>query len=47
MKNVFDAWGSNIGAGSDRTGISLSAAIHYLYRNPDQLAKLRENKDQK
>ncbi|OQE08993.1 hypothetical protein PENFLA_c121G03101 [Penicillium flavigenum] len=45
MKNVFDACGSNIGAGSDTTGITLSAAIYYLYRNPDKLAKLREEID--
>jgi hypothetical protein len=45
MKNVFDACGSNIGAGSDTTGISLSAAIYYLYRNPDKLARLREEID--
>ncbi|RYP29546.1 hypothetical protein DL767_006674 [Monosporascus sp. MG133] len=45
FKNVFDTCGSNIGAGSDTTGISLSAAIYYLYRNPDKLAKLRKEID--
>ncbi|KXG49221.1 Cytochrome P450 [Penicillium griseofulvum] len=44
-KKVFDACGSNIVAGSDTTGISLSAAIYYLYQNPDKLAKLREEID--
>ncbi|KAB8238723.1 cytochrome P450 [Aspergillus alliaceus] len=43
--NVLDSCGSNIGAGSDTTGISLSAALWYIYRNPDKLAKLREEID--
>ncbi|KAF7590670.1 hypothetical protein BBP40_002562 [Aspergillus hancockii] len=43
--NVLDSCGSNIGAGSDTTGISLSAALYYLYRNPAILAKLRDEID--
>ncbi|PWY74505.1 cytochrome P450 [Aspergillus sclerotioniger CBS 115572] len=36
---------SNIGAGSDTTAIGLSAAVFYLYRSPDKLAKLRQELD--
>jgi hypothetical protein len=43
--NVLDSCGSNIAAGSDTTGITLSAALYYLYRNPDILAKLRDEID--
>jgi len=44
--NVLDSCGANIAAGSDTTGISLSAALYYLYRNPGKLAKLRQEIDQ-
>lgn len=39
MNNVI---GSNIGAGSDTTGISLTAVIYFLMKHPDCLQKLRE-----
>jgi len=45
MPHILDSCGSNIGAGSDTTAISLSAALYYLYRNPDKLAKLRDEID--
>jgi cytochrome P450 len=32
----------NIGAGSDTTGISMSAVIYFLMKNPDCLQKLRD-----
>jgi cytochrome P450 len=38
MQNVI---GSNIGAGSDTTGITLTAVIYYLMKNPECLRKLR------
>ncbi|KAM6529355.1 hypothetical protein FALCPG4_007491 [Fusarium falciforme] len=41
MVNIQDAAGSNLGAGSDTTAITLSSALYYLYRNPKVLAKLR------
>lgn len=44
--NVLDSCGANIAAGSDTTGISLSAALYYLYRNQEKLAKLRQEIDQ-
>jgi cytochrome P450 len=33
---------ANINAGSDTTGISLSATLYYLFRHPECLRKLRE-----
>ncbi|RAL03462.1 cytochrome P450 [Aspergillus ibericus CBS 121593] len=33
---------SNIGAGSDTTGIGLSAVVFYLYRSPEKLETLRK-----
>lgn len=45
MSNIMDACGSNIGAGSDTTAITLSAALYHLYRNPEKLAKLRHEID--
>ncbi|KAJ5392315.1 P450 monooxygenase [Penicillium cosmopolitanum] len=38
MNNVL---GANLGAGSDTTGISLTAVIYFLMRNPHCLEKLR------
>ncbi|KAL1854961.1 hypothetical protein Plec18170_004373 [Paecilomyces lecythidis] len=45
MSNMMDACGSNIGAGSDTTAITLSSALNYLYRYPDKLSKLRTEID--
>lgn len=39
MNNVI---GANVGAGSDTTGISLTAVIYYLMKNPHCLQKLRD-----
>ncbi|VUC31300.1 unnamed protein product [Clonostachys rosea] len=47
MTNVMDACLSNIGAGSDTTAITLSAALYYLYRSPDKLKRLRDEIDKK
>lgn len=44
-RHVLDTLGANIAAGSDTTGITLSAALYHLYRNPRQLAKLRQEID--
>jgi cytochrome P450 len=38
---MFNAIGANIGAGSDTTGITLTAIIYYLMKNPACLQKLR------
>ncbi|EXA30606.1 hypothetical protein FOVG_18026 [Fusarium oxysporum f. sp. pisi HDV247] len=43
--NICDATGSNLGAGSDTTAISLSSALYYLYRHPRALSKLRREID--
>jgi cytochrome P450 len=45
--NLLDACGSNIGAGSDTTAVTLSSALYYLFQNPDKLKKLRQEIDQK
>lgn len=37
----------NIGAGSDTTAISLSAAIYFLLKNPEKMVKLRKELDEK
>ncbi|PHH91473.1 hypothetical protein CDD83_312 [Cordyceps sp. RAO-2017] len=42
MMNVV---GANINAGSDTTGVTLSATFYHLYRNPDKLRKLRDEID--
>jgi cytochrome P450 len=38
---MFNIIGANIGAGSDTTGITLTAVIYYLMKNPECLRKLR------
>ena len=38
---MFNTIGANIGAGSDTTGITLTAIIYYLMKNPECLRKLR------
>jgi len=38
---MFNVIGANIGAGSDTTGITLTAVIYYLTKNPECLRKLR------
>lgn len=43
--NTLDAAGSNIGAGSDTTSVTLSAILYYLYKDARVLAKLREEMD--
>ncbi|CAN9129402.1 unnamed protein product [Alternaria alternata] len=43
--NTVDACGSNIGAGSDTTAISLTATFAYLAMNPKACAKLRDELD--
>ncbi len=42
MNNVI---GANLGAGSDTTGISMTAIIYYLMKNPHCLQRLREEID--
>jgi len=37
--------GANLGAGSDTTGISMTAIIYYLMKNPHSLQKLRDEID--
>lgn len=37
--------GSNVGAGSDTTGISMTAVIYFLMKHPDCLRKLRDEID--
>ena len=38
---------SNVVAGAETTGISLSAAVYFLWKNPRTLAKLRQELDAK
>ncbi|EEU38516.1 uncharacterized protein NECHADRAFT_55247 [Fusarium vanettenii 77-13-4] len=47
LPNVLDACGSNIGAGSDTTAVTLSSTLYFLFRNPDKLDKLRQEIDTK
>jgi cytochrome P450 len=42
---MFNTIGANIGAGSDTTGITLTAVIYYLMKNPACLQKLRQEID--
>ncbi|KAL8727916.1 MAG: hypothetical protein Q9181_005529 [Wetmoreana brouardii] len=43
--DVFNIINANIAAGSDTTGLTLSAVIYYLMRNPRCVDKLREEID--
>ncbi|KAF2809394.1 cytochrome P450 oxidoreductase [Mytilinidion resinicola] len=45
--DVFSTCITNIGAGSDKTSISLSAVMYHLIRNPNMLAELRSELDEK
>ncbi|EKG14272.1 Cytochrome P450 [Macrophomina phaseolina MS6] len=45
MPHMLDSCGSNLGAGSDTTAITLSATLYYLYNNPEKLNKLRDEID--
>ncbi|PMD33301.1 cytochrome P450 family protein [Hyaloscypha variabilis F] len=45
MTDVFMTCMTNIGAGSDTTGISLSAVIYYLCKYPEVMRKLRNEID--
>ncbi len=45
MSDVFMTCMTNIGAGSDTTGISLSAVIYHLCKYPEVMRKLREEID--
>lgn len=47
MRDVRVACETNIGAGSDTTGISLSSVMYHLYTHPVVLAKLRKELDDK
>ncbi|KJZ75411.1 hypothetical protein HIM_05107 [Hirsutella minnesotensis 3608] len=42
---MMDVAGANINAGSDTTGLTLSAAFYYVYSHPDKLARLRDELD--
>ncbi|KAI1638940.1 cytochrome P450 [Biscogniauxia mediterranea] len=43
--NMRDVCGSNIGAGSDTTAVTMSAALYYLFTNPEKLDNLRQEID--
>lgn len=43
--DVFNTINVNIAAGSDTTGLTLSAVIYYLCRSPNSVQKLREEMD--
>ncbi|GKT62285.1 cytochrome P450 oxidoreductase [Colletotrichum tofieldiae] len=45
IMHIFTGCGANVGAGSDTTGISLSAILYYLMKRPDCYQKLREEAD--
>jgi cytochrome P450 len=40
--NMFNVVGSNIGAGSDTTGISATAIVYFLIKNPRCMQKLQD-----
>jgi cytochrome P450 len=42
QSTINNVLGSNIGAGSDTTGISMSAVIYFLMKHPNCLQKLRD-----
>lgn len=42
QSTINNVLGTNIGAGSDTTGISMSAIIYFLMKHPDCLKKLRD-----
>jgi cytochrome P450 len=42
QSTINNVLGTNIGAGSDTTGISMSAVIYFLMNHPDCLQKLRD-----
>ncbi|KAI0596554.1 cytochrome P450 [Biscogniauxia sp. FL1348] len=43
--NMRDVCGNNIGAGSDTTATTMSAALYYLFTNTEKLDKLRQEID--
>ncbi|KAH6658887.1 cytochrome P450 [Truncatella angustata] len=45
--HIYTGAATNVGAGSDTTGISLSATFYYLLKNPGTLRKLRDEIDDK
>lgn len=42
---MYNVLGSNVGAGSDTTGISMTAIIYFLMKHPTCLQKLRDEVD--
>lgn len=40
--NLFNVVGANIGAGSDTTGVSATAIVYYLMKNPRCMQKLQD-----
>lgn len=44
--NMFTMIGANIGAGSDTTGISATAIVYYLIKNPRCMQKLQDDLDE-
>lgn len=46
MSDVFMTCMTNIGAGSDTTGISLSSVIYHLCKNPEAMRTLRAEIDE-
>jgi cytochrome P450 len=47
MRDVSVTCETNVGAGSDTTGISLSSIIYHIYTRPAVLAELRKELDEK
>ncbi|KAK1992154.1 cytochrome P450 [Colletotrichum falcatum] len=45
MRHILSGGGANVGAGSDTTGISLSAILYHLLKRPGCYQKLREEAD--
>ena len=46
MFQQIDSIGANLGAGTDTTGITISARLYCLYRTPTALKTLRDEIDQ-